>query len=758
MNHQTSLGPGSRADGPERRNVRQKRAAASSRENVETRASRDIDAALYEDRENISSTKRYTTTTVRTKAPTKSVDTPQTIHRAEEHTPELRASWRPCVTLQPRVAGPLSTRVSAPVLASQTPVFLKPAGLATMSLRDQESTLVDDLLFVLGGSEGQYCHYADGYDRSDEKSRLQGPQHTCADDIDPSLRNLAQQVLTTASHHAAIETFVQVMSADSFGTVIHALCAAIRRPLKDYLILIAQLEHQTLISTELTLHVMCLHLKSTSHTMSQLHTLTHEILKGNGMLGSEPSLVPDETDDDFEAILASLRDGPSVGDKRQCKGGATLALISRRLKLMSGDPAARTLLLDLLSQASQPYMTMLNEWLHHGNVCDPHQEFMINEQKSIRREGLGQDYTDEYWEKRYTVRDACVPPQLDSSREKVLLAGKYLNVVRECGGVDAAKDMNQDLNVPHAINDPRFIQNVNNAYAFANASLLSLLLTTHALPARLSSLKHYFFLHRSDFFSYFLHLADSELSKPAKSVNVSKLQSLLDIVLRQTGSIAAEDPFKEDVKVVIDETGLTKWLMQVVSVKGLDADGGSISSTPNPSSSRIDDKDINGFDALTLDFAVPFPLSLVVSRVTLTRYQLLFRYLLSLRHLERLLTTTWNDQMRDKIWCRQSPVKAIEDWKRRAWCLRSRMLCFVQQLLYFCTSEVIEPNWTAFMTRLEAAQEAEVTKSSKTRWTVDELMQHHVDFLATCLKECMLTNSKLLHVRCHCGCKMVYAD
>lgn len=32
------------------------------------------------------------------------------------------------------------------------------------------------------------------------------------------------------------------------------------------------------------------------------------------------------------------------------------------------------------------------------------------------------------------------------------------------------------------------------------------------------------------------------------------------------------------------------------------------------------------------------------------------------------------------------------------------------------------------------------------RTTVDELMQDHVDFLATCLKECMLTNSKLLRV------------
>jgi hypothetical protein len=72
----------------------------------------------------------------------------------------------------------------------------------------------------------------------------------------------------------------------------------------------------------------------------------------------------------------------------------------------------------------------------------------------------------------------------------------------------------------------------------------------------------------------------------------------------------------------------------------------------------------------------------------------------------------------------------------------SRMLIFVQQLLYFCTSEVIEPNWRAFMSRLHASEdkpdgspEDEATPGAPKR-TVDELMQDHVDFLATCLKEC----------------------
>jgi gamma-tubulin complex component 2 len=83
-------------------------------------------------------------------------------------------------------------------------------------------------------------------------------------------------------------------------------------------------------------------------------------------------------------------------------------------------------------------------------------------------------------------------------------------------------------------------------------------------------------------------------------------------------------------------------------------------------------------------------------------------------------------------------------WKRRVFTLRARMLVFVQQLLYFCTAEVIEPNWQALMARLNS-KDGNKSGTSPVR-TVDELMQDHVDFLDTCLKECMLTNSRLLRV------------
>ncbi|KAF8534310.1 gamma-tubulin complex component protein [Trichophaea hybrida] len=605
-----------------------------------------------------------------------------------------------------------------------------------MDIEMQEASILEDLLYVFMGFEGQYIRFRDDYNPANENDRLLGPQYKISPGLDPSLWDLTTTMLKIATYYGAVEAFVEVQSREEFGVVNHALSAAVRKLLRDYLVLIGQFEHQFLTSPSFTLHLLHLHTMPTSNMLSQLYSLAKEILKKNSMLEEDDEDDSMDDFDDVDNIIEALREGNDGGARlpgsKICRGGSVLALLTQRLSSMAGDPAARSLLSLLLREASRPYMNMLNEWLHRGVIRDPHSEFLIKEAKSIRRERLEEDYTDEYWEKRYTVRLDDVPPQLEAVKDKVLLAGKYLNVVRECGGVDVSKEM---VDIPRTFEDIKFLDNVNSAYAHANTSLLELLLTTHALPARLKSLKHYFFLDRADFFQYFLDISNAELSKPAKKINIGKLQSLFDLALRQPGSIAASDPFKEDVKVRMNEVDLTKWLMRVVSVSGMDENAMSLDATTHQASvPNQDEKPITGHYALELDYKVPFPLSLVISRKTVLRYQLLFRHLLTLRHLEGLLSTSWKEHTTVYTWKHRSKYPQVEQWKRRAWNLRSRMLVFVQQLLYFCTMEVVEPNWSKLMKRLDEVK------------TVDQLMQHHVDFLDTCLKECMLTNSKLLKI------------
>ncbi|SPO05937.1 related to gamma-tubulin complex component [Cephalotrichum gorgonifer] len=652
--------------------------------------------------------------------------------------PSPQAPWNPEATLVPHTSAPLAGRVSIPPLASQAPAAQQPPPLSELTLEAQEAAIIEDLLFTFMGYEGQYIRFAKTYNPHEERDRLTGPSFRILPGLDPSLQDITNSMIRLATYYSALETFVDVQSREEFGAVNHALCAAIRKHLQDYLVLVAQLETQFLTNETFTVHVLNVHTLSTRQMMQQLYSLAHELLKKNALLDDESDESSESSGDDFENILESLREGGELGagnmtGKKICKGGVVLGMITRRLETMSGDPAARALLKSLLRDASKPYMLMLNEWLHHGGIKDPHAEFLVKEQKSIKRERLEQDYTDEYWERRYTIREQDVPPQLEGVKDKVLLAGKYLNVVRECGGVDVSKEVRD---VPTSFDDPRFLENVNGAYAHANESLMQLLLTTHALPDRLRSLKHYFFLDPSDYFSYFLELGASELKKPVGSVNTGKLQSLLDLVLRQPGSAVSLDPFKEDVKVEMNEITLIKSLQRVVSITGIEQ-GEALQ--PLSSNQPVEnDKNAVGFTSLQLDYAVPFPVSLVISRKTIWRYQALFRYLLSLRYLESQLSTTWQTQIRGITWAYRSTHARLEVWKRRIWTLRARMLVFVQQLLYFCTSEVIEPNWHKFMTRLKTGEE-------DTR-TVDELMQDHVDFLDTCLKECMLTNSKLLRI------------
>jgi gamma-tubulin complex component 2 len=70
---------------------------------------------------------------------------------------------------------------------------------------------------------------------------------------------------------------------------------------------------------------------------------------------------------------------------------------------MNRDPTAATLHSTLLLHSCQPYSRMLIRWISTGYLSDPYDEFMVKESGHINKGVLESDYTDEYWERRYTV-------------------------------------------------------------------------------------------------------------------------------------------------------------------------------------------------------------------------------------------------------------------------------------------------------------------------------------------------------------------
>ncbi len=63
-------------------------------------------------------------------------------------------------------------------------------------------------------------------------------------------------------------------------------------------------------------------------------------------------------------------------------------------------------------------------------ITDPFLEFVVvdNDQGDGKME-----QSDDYWEKRYHLEESKCPIFLRKMMNEILKAGKYLNVIRECG-------------------------------------------------------------------------------------------------------------------------------------------------------------------------------------------------------------------------------------------------------------------------------------------------------------------------------------
>lgn len=163
------------------------------------------------------------------------------------------------------------------------------------------------------------------------------------------------------------------------------------------------------------------------------------------------------------------------------------------------DPVTKKLYGFLLNKASVPYTSMLESWIHKGEIRDPYEEFMIVKSRKVSKENIKEDFNDAYWEQRYTIRENYVPSFLVPLKSKILLAGKYLNVIRECGihlsqadrSASATVQPSASTNVLErndilaALSGGRLVDTIEDAYQYANKKLLDLLLKDKQLLGRL---------------------------------------------------------------------------------------------------------------------------------------------------------------------------------------------------------------------------------------------------------------------------------
>uniref|UniRef100_A0A9I9D762 Gamma-tubulin complex component n=1 Tax=Cucumis melo TaxID=3656 RepID=A0A9I9D762_CUCME len=534
----------------------------------------------------------------------------------------------------------------------------------------QELIVIDDLLSALLGIEGRYISIKRVHGKENEVS------FQVEASMDLTLQELAKRIFPLCESFLFISQFVESRSQFKKGLVNHAFAAALRALLLVLLVKGSPLDFSEVLLDSIEVSLLIRSVQAQPITtipcagdyQAMVAQLEHQFRLGRlsiqglwfycqPMMGS------------MQALFAVTRQ-VSAND---IAGSAVLNLLQSQAKAMAGDNAVRSLLEKMTQCASNAYLGILERWVYEGVIDDPYGEFFIEENKSLKKESLNQDYDTKYWRQRYSLKEG-IPTFLANIAGMILTTGKYLNVMRECG---------------HSVQ--------------------------YDLMGKLRSIKHYLLLDQGDFLVHFMDIARDELSKKLDEISVEKLQSLLDVALRTTA--AAADPCHEDLTCCVERMSLPKSLRalkDLVDSKTLDINDQEVPMG------------ITGLEAFSLSYKVRWPLSIVISWKSLSKYQLIFRFLFHCKHVERQLCWAW--QVHQGVRSLNTRGTSIS----RSSLLCRSMLKFINSLLHYLTFEVLEPNWHVMHNRIQTAK------------SIDEVIQHHDFFLDKCLRECLLLLPQLL--------------
>eukprot|EP00917_Polyrhabdina_sp_WS-2016_P026357 GHVP01056614.1.p1 GENE.GHVP01056614.1~~GHVP01056614.1.p1 ORF type:complete len:617 (-),score=68.22 GHVP01056614.1:149-1999(-) len=216
-------------------------------------------------------------------------------------------------------------------------------------------------------------------------------------------------------------------------------------------------------------------------------------------------------------------------------------------------------------------------------------------------------------------------------------------------------------------------------------------------------LKKHFFIEDRSIEMFIDHAIEEEVT------NKEKIRDLFEMVI---------EPI-EGIKCVLSSTPLTTQLLRILSAE-------------NPSDMRMVSPPIELF---TLTYQTTFPINMIISPRSVTKYQLIFR------------TIFQNLLLKRRINGLQLPKR-----NKRAYIIRAKINHFLSSILSFLTLSVIEPNWNIFIEKVGIEGD------------MGKIIELHEGYLDSILSQFMLTRSKLIELiggiwnLCREFCKLCKAE
>ncbi|CAJ1050058.1 gamma-tubulin complex component 4 [Xyrichtys novacula] len=263
--------------------------------------------------------------------------------------------------------------------------------------------------------------------------------------------------------------------------------------------------------------------------------------------------------------------------------------------------------------------------------------------------------------------------------------------------------------------------------------LWTLMVEESDLLEQLKIIKDFYLLGRGELYQVFIDLAQHMLKTPPTAVT----EHDVNVAFQQAAH-----------KVLLDDDNLLPLLHLTVDYQGKDAKesvGPRDGATP-PQDTSPREAPPTGWAALGLTYKVQWPLHILFTPAVLEKYNVVFRYLLSVRRVQSQLQTCWALQMQRKH-LKSSQTDAIK------WRLRNHMAFLIDNLQYYLQVDVLESQFSQLLQQINSTRDFESIRLAHDHFLSNLLAQSFIllkpvfhclnEILDLCLSFCSLVSQSV---------------
>ncbi|XP_044300832.1 gamma-tubulin complex component 4 isoform X3 [Varanus komodoensis] len=409
--------------------------------------------------------------------------------------------------------------------------------------------------------------------------------------------------------------------------------------------------------------------------------------------------------DQFQLLFPSLMIVVEQIKTQKIHGCQILEIVNRHSR--GGLPPVRHALEKVLAMCHAVMYKQLSAWMLHGLLLDQHEEFFIKPEIDRRGEYVG----------------PFSKAVLSTDRNVALL--HPCSILKNQEDIFAAELHRLKQHLVFNLMD--FESVVDWIRSTVAEHLWKLMVEESDLIGQLKIIKDFYLLGRGELFQAFIDTAQHMLKSPPTAVT----EHDVNVAFQQSAH-----------KVLLDDDNLLPLLHLTIHYHGKEHRDASQSREAPSRELSPHESPTSGWAALGLSYKVQWPLHILFTPAVLEKYNVVFKYLLSVRRVQAELQHCWALQTRGK--CLQSSRTDAIKWR-----LRHHMTFLVDNLQYYLQVDVLESQFSQLLQQINATRDFESIRLAHDHFLSNLLAQSFI-----LLKPAFHCLNEILDL-CHSFCSLV---